>query len=767
MSPTTLSHTSSPTPAKCATCPVHNLAHLQKLGVDMSAWDFVIALAGNPNTGKSTTFNALTGLKQHTGNWPGKTVTRAEGGFEYGGQRYKIVDLPGTYSLLATSPDEEVARDFILFGQPDVTVVVVDATRLERNLNLTLQVLQITPRVVVALNLMDEARRKGILVDDRRLARDLGVPVVATSARQGEGMDALLQAIADVALARAQGKPPHITLRTPEIQQSLQALIPLITQAFPQLPNAQWVALRLLDGDEAILAALRSGELGSLQKGVVAEDLLPDNARADSEPRPQLSPQQKVLVDALLARASQLRWQIGGDFHEQIIEDVYAEAARIAERAVTWPGDSQRFDLDRAIDHVVTSRIWGFPIMLGLFSLIFWLTITGANYPSQWLSKLLIGQIYPWLKQGMTLLGAPGWLDGLLVDGAYLATAWVVSVMLPPMAIFFPLFTLLEDFGYLPRLAFNLDELFRKSGAHGKQSLSMMMGFGCNAAGVISTRIIDSPRERLIAIITNNFALCNGRWPTQILIASLFIGALVPRYLAGVVSAAAVMGVALLGILLTFVTSYFLSRTVLRGEVSTFSLELPPYRPPRIWQTLYTSFIDRTLQVLWRAILFAAPAGLVIWLLANVQVLGQPIAAHVVHWLDPIGLLMGLNGVILLAYVVAIPANEIVIPTILMLTVLTTGLTLGQDTSSRTIFELSSPQELMAVFRAGGWTLLTAVNLMLFSLIHNPCSTTLYTIYKETGSRRWTTVAALLPLGMGFVVTFFVAQIWRVLALLF
>ena len=762
-----INFTPPPAGAGCPSCPVHNLANLQKLGVDMTDWDYVVALAGNPNTGKSTVFNAITGLKQHTGNWPGKTVTRAEGGFEYGDHRYKLVDLPGTYSLLATSLDEEIARDFILFGQPDVTVVVVDATRLERNLNLTLQVMQITNRVVVALNLMDEARRKGVQVDERRLARDLGAPVVPMAARQGEGIPELLQAIADVANSRTVGRPPRIKLRSPAVRRAVAELTPLIERAFPELPNAQWVALRLLDADQNIIDAVKSGELGDLHKGAVEEDLLEETVlEAAASSSQQITPEREALIERLLGTATRLRWEIGGDFHEQIIEDIYAEAARIASRAVTRPGETPRFDLDRTIDQVVTSRIWGFPIMIGLFALIFWLTITGANVPSELLANLLIGHIYPFLKEAAAAIGLPWWLSGILIDGAYLATAWVVSVMLPPMAIFFPLFTLLEDFGYLPRLAFNLDGLFRKAGAHGKQSLSMMMGFGCNAAGVISTRIIDSPRERLIAIITNNFALCNGRWPTQILIASLFIGSLVPAYLAGIVSAAAVVGVALLGVLLTFLTSYFLSHTMLRGEVSTFSLELPPYRPPRILQTIYTSLIDRTIYVLWRAILFAAPAGLVIWLLANVQVGGQPIANYIVSWLNPVGVLIGLNGVILLAYIVAIPANEIVIPTVLMLTVLMAGLSYGNAEGSRTIFEVTSTQDLMTIFTAGGWTLLTAVNLMLFSLIHNPCSTTIYTIYKETGSRRWTTVAALLPLIMGFIVTFFVAQIWRLAAMM-
>ena len=335
--------------------------------------------------------------------------------------------------------------------------------------------------------------------------------------------------------------------------------------------------------------------------------------------------------------------------------------------------------------------------------------------------------------------------------------------MLPPMAIFFPLFTLLEDFGYLPRVAFNLDNVFRKSGAHGKQALSMTMGFGCNAAGVVATRIIDSPRERLIAILTNNFALCNGRWPTQILIASLFFGALVPAYWGGLISALAVVGIAVLGVLLTFAVSWALSRTVLRGEASTFSLELPPYRPPRIWQTIYTSVIDRTLIVLWRAVTFAMPAGAVIWLVANIHIAGVSLAEYLVNFLNPLGILIGLNGVILVAYIVAIPANEIVIPTILMLTVLMTGVS-GVGQGAGVMFELDSGAQTMGLFTAGGWTLLTAVNLMLFSLIHNPCSTTIYTIYKETGSKKWATASALLPLGMGFVVTFLVAQIWRLLA---
>lgn len=464
----------------------------------------------------------------------------------------------------------------------------------------------------------------------------------------------------------------------------------------------------------------------------------------------------------ILDTATRLRWEVGSNIHENLVETIYAEAARIADRATTYPDKPARFNLDRTIDRLVTSRIWGFPMMILLFTVVFWLTISGANVPSAMLATLLLDTIHPLLKAGAASIGLPWWLDGFLIDGVYLATAWVVSVMLPPMAIFFPLFTLLEDFGYLPRVAFNLDNLFKKSGAHGKQALSMMMGFGCNAAGVVATRIIDSPRERLIAIITNNFALCNGRWPTQILIATLFIGGLVPSYLGGLISALAVVGIAMLGVVLSFVVSWSLSRTLLRGEASTFSLELPPYRPPRFWQTIYTSLIDRTLYVLWRAIVFAAPAGAVIWLSANITIGGTSLAEHLIHFMNPFGLLIGLNGVILLAYIVAIPANEIVIPTVLMLTVLSTGMHhLG--VGAGVMFE-AGDNETLTLFQASGWTLLTAVNLMLFSLLHNPCSTTIYTIYKETGSAKWATIAALLPLAMGFIVTFIVAQVWYLAA---
>lgn len=467
-------------------------------------------------------------------------------------------------------------------------------------------------------------------------------------------------------------------------------------------------------------------------------------------------------IDHIIELSNELRWQIGDDFHDNLTEGIYADAANIVKGSVQTETGKNRFRLDSKIDKIVTSKTFGFPIMFLILGVVLWLTIIGANYPSSMLANLLLDTIHPALKSGASSIGMPWWLDGFLIDGVYLAVAWVIAVMLPPMAIFFPLFTLLEDFGYLPRVAFNLDSLFKKSGAHGKQALTMSMGFGCNAAGVVATRIIDSPRERLIAIITNNFSLCNGRWPTQILIATIFIGAVVPSSFSSVAALLSVIGIAVLGMAFMFLTSWALSKTVLKGEVSTFNLELPPYRPPRFWRTLYTSLIDRTLIVLWRAIVFAAPAGAVIWLISNIYVGDTSIAVWLIESFDGFGWLLGLNGVILLAYIVAIPANEIVIPTILMLTVMATGIAGGEGAG--VMFELDSMDATGDILRAGGWTLLTAINLMLFSLLHNPCSTTIYTIYKETKSAKWTAVASILPVILGFIVTFLVAQVWRLFA---
>lgn len=718
---------------RCETCNFKQPAPLKRLGKKEIKNEYVVALTGNPNTGKSTVFNALTGLKQHTGNWPGKTVNRAEGTFSYNDKKFKLIDLPGTYSLLSTSEDEEIARDYILFGQPEVTVIVVDATRLERNLGLVFQILEISDRAVLCLNLIDEAHKHSISVDVHALSKELGVPVVPTNARSKEGLDELARVIELVATGELSTKKQSLAGISDETNKSIKRISSALSELDSSLTNTFWLALRLIDNDTSVINALQTGSLST-----------------------KISDEN---IDNVLNMAQEARDRHGDILHADILEAIYKRAEKIVEKCVKADNTSRAFKLDRAIDNIVTHRFWGFPIMLVLLSIVLWITITGANYPSQLLSEFLIDFIHPRLNGAAASIGLPWWVSGLFIDGIYLATAWVVSVMLPPMAIFFPLFTLLEDFGYLPRVAFNLDHILKKSGAHGKQALSMTMGFGCNAAGVVSTRIISSPREKLIAIITNNFSVCNGRWPTLIIMATIFIGILVPSAFSSAISMIAVVAVVLLGIIFTFFSSWLLSRTLLKGEASFFTLELPPYRTPNILQTLYTSFIDRTLIILGRAVMFAIPAGAVIWLISNINIADQSLAVWLIQGLDPLGILIGLNGVILLAYVVAIPANEIVIPTIMMLTTLVVGdATMGHGAG--VMFE-GSISEISTLLHLGGWTTLTGVNLMLFSLLHNPCSTTIYTIYKETGSVKWTSVATFLPLLYGFAVCFLVTTCWN------
>jgi len=451
----------------------------------------------------------------------------------------------------------------------------------------------------------------------------------------------------------------------------------------------------------------------------------------------------------VLARAEALRHSLSAGFRDETVKSIYNEAERIAQRAVHAGGD-RRWDLDQRIDRLVTSPVFGLPIMLLLLAIVFWLTIVATNVPSRMLATALF-----WVgEQGsalFTALGIPWWITGFIWDGVYRGLAWVVSVMLPPMAVFFPLFTFLEDLGYLPRVAFNLDFLFKRAGAHGKQALTMTMGFGCNAAGVIATRVIDSPRERLIAILTNNFVPCNGRFPTLIMLATVFVAASFPPIFASFAAAGSVVGIVLIGILFTLVVSWVLSRSILKGEASAFTLELPPYRRPNFGRILYTSIIDRTIFVLWRAIQTAAPAGAVIWILGNIYIQGVSLAQHIANFLDPLGVLIGLDGVILLAYIIAIPANEIVVPTMMMVYMGTSMMTDVPTVDS--LYNL-----LVGVH---GWTLLTAVNLMLFSLLHNPCATTILTIRKETGSRKWATFGALMPLSLAFLVTFLTASFAR------
>ena len=454
----------------------------------------------------------------------------------------------------------------------------------------------------------------------------------------------------------------------------------------------------------------------------------------------------------VLARAATLRAQLQARFRDEAVKSLYAEAERIARRAV-HPSLRARRDIDRQIDRLVTSPVFGLPIMAGILMVVFWLTIRAANVPSALIASTLF-----WIEgEGATLfatVGAPWWITGFVWHGVWRGLAWVVSVMLPPMAIFFPLFTVLEDLGYLPRVAFNLDFLFRRAGAHGKQALTMAMGFGCNAAGVIATRVIDSPRERLIAILTNNFVPCNGRFPTLIMLASVFVAAPFPLALASLAAAGAVVGIVIIGVIVTLGASWSLSRTILRGEASAFTLELPSYRRPNIARILYTSLIDRTAIVLWRAVVFALPAGAVIWLLGNIDIGGASLAAHAAGVLDPVGRLIGLDGVILFAYVIAIPANEIVVPTMLMV-----YMGAGMMTDIQSLAGLRA-----LLIEQHGWTLLTAINLMLFSLLHNPCGTTLITIYRETLSLKWTAIGALMPLALAFIVTLLTASIVRVFA---
>ena len=597
---------------------------------------------------------------------------------------------------------------------------------------MALQILEITDKAVLCLNLMDEARRHHINIDTRTLSRDLGIPVVATSARTKEGIADLLFAIEEVVSGKFQTKKQTFIDLPKQNAEAIAELQKALSELNPDLPNTRWLSMRLIEGDESVQKGIEEGAFS-----------------AENNPERQAR---------ILRIAEEYHHLLGDTYRNDLVEAIYAQATALTNASVSTDFTARSFRIDRAIDKVVTHKIWGFPIMFLLLAGVLWITIIGANYPSQWLSDLFVGWLYPLLKNGANTLHFPWWLSGFLIDGVYLATVWVISVMLPPMAIFFPLFTLLEDFGYLPRVAFNLDKLFRTAGAHGKQALTMSMGFGCNAAGVVATRIINSPREKLIAIITNNFSLCNGRWPTQILIATLFIGALVPKQWSDTVAMLAVIGIAVLGIVFSFFTSWLLSKTLLKGESSFFVLELPPYRPPRFFQTLYTSLIDRTLIVLWRAVVFAAPAGAVIWLICNLQIAHQPIALWLIQGLDPIGVFIGLNGVILLAYIVAIPANEIVIPTVLMLTTMVLGQTAVGD-GAGVLMEASTSQ-VGTLLHAGGWTLLTAVNLMLFSLLHNPCSTTIYTIYKETHSKKWTLIATLLPVLYGIVVCFLVAKLW-------
>lgn len=690
----------------------------------------VIALAGNPNTGKSTLFNALTGLRQHTGNWPGKTVLQARGSFINDGIKYTLVDLPGTYSLFSNSVEEQVARDFICFAQPDATVVVVDATCLERNLNLVLQVMEITGRVVVCVNLIDEARRKGIRIDTEQLSAKLGLPVVATAARSGEGLSRLINKATGV--ARETLKPEPQRLSYPKrVEEAVSLLEPEVRALLRKELAPRWVALRLLEGDTALIESLER---------LSGRETQPSSDDALIKRRPSLSSLTKR-ADELAGSQNQVR--------DSIVKTIYEAAEKIAAGVVSRQGENKT-EWDHKIDNILTSPYWGFPIMLGLLAVVFWITLTGANYPSAAMAEGLF-----WVEARLTdlfhALDAPEWLHGFLVPGVYRCVAWVVSVMLPPMAIFFPLFTMLEDAGYLPRVAFNLDGFFKAAGAHGKQALTMSMGFGCNAAGIIACRIIESPRERLIATLTNVFVPCNGRFPTLIALSGIFIGGTLAKPFNGVAATLAICGLVAFGVAVTLCVSWVLSRTFLKGVPASFTLEMPPYRRPQVARVLVRSLLDRTGFVLARAIIIAAPAGGLIWILANITIGETSILAAVAGWLDPIARHMGLDGFILLAFILGLPANEIVLP-ILIMSYLSGGALTELDS-------LASLRHLLV--DQHGWTWLTALCTMLFSLCHWPCGTTLYTIRREQHSWRWTALAAVIPAIVGVLVCITVNYVVR------